>query len=83
VNPFKRGDTVIVPAGTPYTYRGAFGVSKREQTVIVHRAIQGYEHQGRKVWPVIVHQGRSGYWKEVRVTPELLAANGKDVPHSD
>lgn len=77
MNPFKRGDTVIVPAGTPYTYRGAFGVTKREQTITVSQVFQGYEHDGRKVWPQLGFAGRGGYWKDVRVTPELLERNGK------
>lgn len=88
-NPFQRGDEVVIPAGTPIRSTHPtrkFVVSKRSQVVSVSHAFDFYidtsyrEEAGRLKFATVSWAGAGGYWRDAQVTPELLAANGKELP---
>ncbi|TXH11003.1 MAG: hypothetical protein E6R04_03375 [Spirochaetes bacterium] len=89
-NPFSRGDTARIPAGTVVrTTRSARPryVLSKAQTVQIAHANKGHinRHESRLtagtvLLPEIVWAGTGGYWCRVQVTPELAALNGKALP---
>lgn len=62
---FKRGDTVIVRKGAVvkslHPKKGTYTL-KRNQKVIVHLVLHGYEYEGEKRLPEISWAGTGGYW---------------------
>ena len=89
-NPIRRGQTITIPAGTPFTtthpQRDGVQVTGRRQQITVHSVNDGYVQRwddrdmprGTVHLPEVIWPGTGGYWKHVQVTPELLAAN--DLP---
>ena len=87
-NPFSRGQVITIPAGTPFTTthpgRDGVQVTGRKQQVKVHSVNDGYVQRwderniprGTVHLPEVTWPGTGGYWKDIQVTPELLAANG-------
>ena len=88
-NPFVAGETVKVPAGTPFStddpkwdhYNGH--TLKRSGTFKVEHASKGYmthlmgqPYEAKAVIHVI---GARGYMRRYDITEELLKANGKEV----
>ena len=86
-NPFKKGDTVVVPAGTPFTSTDPSidGVqhTKVSKSYKVHGAHQGYadaKADSIYIRPATVNStGAGGYWKDFVVTPELVSGNGHEL----
>lgn len=91
-NPFRRGENVTFPAGTPMRSTnpakpGVF-VTKRPVTVALHSVHGGHVD----VWndakrgvgfvhlPTLVYVGSGDYWTTVKVTPELAEQLGKPHP---
>lgn len=92
-NPFHRGQQIRIPAGTPVRstnpkHHGEPFTTKRAQTVLLRQAHDGYvdlwDDAKRGigfVWlPTVTWAGGSGYWHDVKVTPEFCAALGVEVP---
>ena len=91
-NPFKRGQAVLIPAGTPIrsTQGGDKGRknSGRNNTVTAYFVHGGHvdlwndygKGLGYVILPEVTWAGTGGYWHTVQVTPELCAANGVPAP---
>ncbi|TXH10720.1 MAG: hypothetical protein E6R04_04475 [Spirochaetes bacterium] len=88
-NPFNKGDAVTIPAGTVISSthpQRRWSVSKRAQTITVHHTIDTYVsvelhgNRGMVKFGTVTWPGAGGYWRDVQVTPELLAANGMELP---
>lgn len=87
-NPFVKGDTVIIPKGTVVHSTNPSKseyVTKRNQKVNVFMAGNGwvetdryYGDVGMVKLPRVSWAGTGGYWCDVQVTPEFLAANGHE-----
>lgn len=92
VNPFARGQRLIIPAGTPvrttHPRRRHGYFTKRATTITVARASNGWidlwndtkKGRGYVHLPVITWAGTGGYWCDVKVTPELCATLDAAVP---
>ena len=84
-NPISKGDTIIIPAGTPFstTAKGGAGVTKRATKIKVRFSHPGYlDGSVGKAFakvPTITAAGTGGYWKDFSVTPEVLKANSLPV----
>lgn len=88
-NPFKPGDTIVIPAGTTYTstaptLKGRQKV-KRAHTVKVSETLPAHlaprnSDKGSKVLvrPLRVRAKASGgYWKDINITEKVVKLNGK------
>jgi len=74
-NPFRRGDEIVLPAGTKIVYTTHPSNPKhlsRKQTVRVVDADPAY---GETDLPRIWWAGQGGYWRVVEATPEVIRAN--------
>lgn len=89
-SPFTRGQQAHIPAGVtvrstnPSTPRR---VTKTTRTVTLRDASPGWvdthgthSPRGAVVLPLLTWAGGGGYWQEVRVTPQVLHANGITEP---
>lgn len=89
--PFKRGDKVVLPAGTVVRTRGDEKILARKQTVTVHMSSDGYYGERRTVngWvrtlepPTVTWAGSGGYWMDARVDEEVLAVNGREPEYDE
>lgn len=91
-NPFRRGQQITVPKGTPVRStdprHGGRRITGRTQTVTVFAHSPGWvdvwgDHgcgRGFVLLPTVTWPGSSGYWQSVAVTPELCAVNGIEPP---
>lgn len=92
-NPFQRGQSLTIPAGTPVRstnpkHKGEVFTTNRAQTVMVRQVGDGYidlwDDAKRGIgfiWlPTLTWAGGSGYWSDVKITPEFCEALGVDVP---
>ncbi|MFS0884919.1 hypothetical protein AB3M81_06705 [Aeromicrobium sp. 179-A 4D2 NHS] len=84
-NPFRKGETVVIPAGTPFrsmnpSIKGP-QVTKKTQTVVAHMTSPGYRPQSGYDGAAarVTIAGGGGYWKDFEVTEEMLEANDKPV----
>lgn len=89
-NPFKRGDEILLPAGTEYTtgFDTNGGVSTKKLTkpvrVKIDQAFGNWaDTNGGNLY---LHPAQVSYstsprapWRDVVVTPELLSANGRET----
>ena len=88
-NPFKVGEQVTIPAGTPYTSTAPTlkgrQVVKRAHKVVVSETTTPViaprnSEKGSKVLvrPVRIRaKGSGGYWKDITLTEKIVKANGK------
>lgn len=78
--PVRKGQQLIIPAGSTIRRRGVNSVSKRTQSVTVFSAFSGYLTEGRDgmklVPPMVSWAGSGGYWADCNVTAAVLEANG-------
>lgn len=90
--PFKRGDKVVLPAGTVVSStRGEDKLLTRKQTVTVHMTYPGYYGERRTpdgwvrtlVPPTVTWAGSGGYWMDARVDADVLAANGLEPEYDE
>lgn len=90
-NPFSRGDSVLIPAGTPIRTTNSNHsrkIAARGYRVTVFSAnsgwidIDGSQGHGRGyvILPEICWVGTGGYWHTVKVTPEFAGANQRTLP---
>lgn len=89
VNPFKVGESIVIPAGTPFTSSAPTlkgrQVVKRAHKVTVNEAIPAHlaprnSDTGSKVLvrPLKVRaKGSGGYWKDINITEKIVKLNGK------
>lgn len=85
VVPFKKGDLVVIPKGT-YVYRFGnspkSGPSRRRSVVKVDHFSAAYltdetSSDGvHMIRPKVFWPGSGGYWAHVKLTDEVLEANG-------
>lgn len=84
-NPFRKGQQVVIPAGTVVRFKGAETLTERKQTVTMHMGGGGYYEEVRTAggWgnvkvrpPVVTWAGAGGYWKDATVDIDVLEANG-------
>lgn len=84
-NPFRKGQQVVIPAGTVVRFKGAETLTERKQTVTMHMGGSGYYDEVRTTegWgnikvrpPVVTWAGAGGYWKDATVDLDVLEANG-------
>jgi len=90
-NPFKKGDSVVIPAGTPYrsmspSVQGT-QYTKRATTIKTEYPSSGYS-DAAVGWlvvamPTVRAAGTGGYWKDYTVTPEMIEANGHELKPGD
>ena len=91
-NPFRRGETVTFPTGTPMRStnprkEGTF-YTKRPVTVRLHSVHDGHVDMwndakrglGFVHLPTLTYVGSGDYWTTVKVTPELADLLGKPHP---
>lgn len=97
VNPFKKGEKVVVPAGATFTSTNPQMVgkqtSKRKVTNEVEVVFEPYAKarfigsRGTSIVsvtpPRIYCAGTGGYWKEITVTEEMILLNGKTVEYKE
>lgn len=90
-NPFRKGQQVVIPAGTVVRFKGEEMLTERKQTVTMHMGGSGYYDEVRTTqgWgnvkvrpPVVTWAGTGGYWKDATVDLDVLEANGL-VPEYD
>lgn len=93
VNPFSKGEKVVVPAGATFTTTApkVLGRQKtKRKTVNTVEIIFESHHQSRLTghgpvsWivpPRIYCAGAGGYWKEITITEEIIRLNGKAVEY--
>lgn len=90
--PFKRGDKVVLPAGTVVaSTRGEDKLLTRKQTVTAHMVNGGYygERRTKDGWvrtlvpPTVTWAGSGGYWMDARVDADVLAANGLEPEYDE
>lgn len=87
-NPFQQGQRVLIPAGTPVRSmnprkKGVF-YTKRAHTVLIRMVADGHvdlwndakRGKGYVHLPTITWAGGSGYWHDVKVTPEFAERVG-------
>ncbi len=68
LNPFMRGQTVIVPKGTKVEHRGQVRETRRANRVVLASVDEGYTHDDRGpivASPRIIWAGSGGYWSTV------------------
>lgn len=86
VNPFKKGDTIIVPEGTKFYTNNpdAESPSKttREQRVEVD-AVDGVLGDKMIYEPEITHRTASGYTKRFVLSRAILRANNQPIAYRD
>ena len=82
LTPITRGTKVVIPAGTPIKSThptNPAGPSARRQTISASHTFRAFDAPwaaGRVRLPGYVSwAGTGGYWRDARVTPELIAAN--------
>lgn len=84
-NPFRKGQRVVIPAGTVVRFKGEETLTERKQTVTMHMGGSGYYDEVRTTdgWgnvrvrpPVVTWAGTGGYWKDATVDLDVLEANG-------
>ncbi len=84
-NPFRKGQKVVIPAGTVVRFHGEEILTERKQTVTVHMTTEGYYDDSRSVhgWdrirlrqPTVTWPGSGGYWKDATLDQDVLDANG-------
>lgn len=91
-NPFRRGETVTFPVGTPMrstnpAKKGVFRI-QRPVTVRLFSVHDGHVDMwndadcglGYVHLPTLVYVGSSDYWHTVKVTPELADQMGRPHP---
>lgn len=84
-NPFKTGDEVFIPAGTPYYDGYEKQVTKRATKIRVHSTSPGYSDAGVGHLTMTPSAIFADPWRNYTLTPELLAANQKELfqhPHA-
>jgi hypothetical protein len=89
VNPFKAGDSVLIPAGSIFTSSAPTAkgrqVVRRGHNVTVHDIIPARvqprkSEKGSNVLvrpPRIRAKGSGGYWKDITLTDKIVRLNGK------
>jgi hypothetical protein len=91
-NPFRKGQRVVIPAGTVVRFKGEEILTERKQTVTVHMSGNGYYDEVRTVdgWgnfklrkPTVTWAGAGGYWKDAQVDLDVLEANDKTPEYDE
>lgn len=95
VNPFTKGEKVIVPAGSKFgtTHPRLVGTqeTKRKVTNEVEISFDSYAKMRMAGTgtvttvrpPSIYCAGTGGYWKDIVVTEEMILLNGKTVEYKE
>jgi len=96
VNPFAKGEKVIVPAGAKFTTTRPNVVgtqaTKRKGTNEVECVFNSYAKMRLSgisgsvttvTPPSIYCAGAGGYWKDIVVTEEMILLNGKTVEYKE
>lgn len=86
--PFKRGDTIVVPAGTKFHSWDAedndvYDEFKEAREIKINDTFDPYI-DGSSDWvqlhpAQVSYAGPHGYWRDIVLTPEIVAMNGKPV----
>lgn len=85
LNPIKRGEKIVIPAGTRYstTAKEGSGVTKKKLVIKVADSFEGYTDGsvGKRfmITPQVRYAGSGGYWRAITVTPEILLLNKKAI----
>lgn len=86
--PFKRGDTIVIPAGTKYNAwdangNDASGEFSAPREITINDTFNSWVDGGGdwvNIHPAQVsYAGPHGYWRDIVLTPEIVAMNGKAV----
>lgn len=92
LNPFRKGQRIVIPAGTVIRFRGEESLTERKQSVTVHMQNDGYydEVRDKDGWgnfklrpPTVTWPGSGGYWKDATVDQDVLAANNLEPEYNE
>jgi hypothetical protein len=95
INPFKAGDTIIIPAGTVFTssaptLKGRQKVKRAHQVTVsemIPAQVQPrHSEKGSKILirPLRIRaKGSGGYWKDIPLNEKIVKFNGKTPTYEE